>query len=172
MNRISLTIISFFLALTLGLFLVYPQYQELRLVQMRIREKNHELESKENYLSELRQVSEEIKEHEDKLLLISSALPADVSLPALFSFLQKTSSQNGLALRSLQYGGSSLSPESEIKENRISFQAIGSYASFKNFIQSLERSARLIEVDSISFSSPEEELGPFTFSVTIKVYSY
>ena len=172
MNRKSFTIICFFLALILILFLLYPRYQELRPVQIRIREKSHELERKENYLAELREISEEIKRHEGRLSLISSALPDDVSLPNLFNFLQKASSQNGLALKSPQYGGSSLLPESEIKENRISFQVVGNYTSFKNFIQYLERSARLIEVDSISFSSPDEELGLFTFSVTIKVYSY
>ena len=60
----------------------------------------------------------------------------------------------------------------EIKETRINFLLVGSYPDFKNFLFILEKSARLIDVENISFALPKEKEGLFNFNITIKVYSY
>ena len=59
----------------------------------------------------------------------------------------------------------------KLKETQIKLQLVGSYPSLKSFLSDLEKSSRIIEVDSLSFATPEE-IGPFTFDLVIKVYSY
>jgi Tfp pilus assembly protein PilO len=172
MNYILITATSFLLALVLGIGLVHPEYQELQLMEEKIEARKIELQTKEAYLQELKEISQELKEYEAELSVIDSALPYDASLPSLLDFLQRISSENGLVLNSTKRTGISLfEEESKIKENQLTLELTGDYPSLKNFLQVLEKSARLIEVESISFSAPEEE-GPFTFDIVIKVYSY
>jgi len=171
MNRLLITGISLLLTLILGLVLIYPKYQEFQLLKEKIEARKIELQTKEDYVQKLKQTSQELKQYTAELSIINSALPADASLPTLLDFLQKISSENGLILKSTKRTGISALEESEIKETQISLQLMGDYPSLKNFLQILEKSARLIEVNSISLLAPEEP-GPFTFDIIIKVYSY
>jgi len=172
MNRILITAISFFLALAMGLVFIQPKYQELKLIEEKIEARRAELQSKEDYLQKLKDTSQKLDQYRIvELSIIDSSLPPDASLPNLLDFLQKTSSENGLVLKTTKRTGVSLVPDSEIKETKLSLQLIGDYPSLKNFLQTLEKTARLIEVDSISFSAPDKP-DLFTFDIIIKIHSY
>lgn len=171
MTRSPYIYILFFLLLTLilGLVLIYPQYQELTLVKEKIEEKKTELQSKEEYLSNLQKTSEKLNQYETELSVLDSALPSDPSLPSLFAYLQKTASENGLILKEMSPATSL--PSEGPQETRIHIKMTGLYPSLKTFLTDLENSARMIEVDSVYFASPKKE-GPFDFEIEIKVYSY
>ena len=117
-------------------------------------------------------MAEDLKNYQNQLAKIDSALPLDTDLPALFDFLQKASSQSGLILKSISHLDPKPSPDfAQLKESEVSLTVSGVYASFKNFLSVLEVTARLIEAQAVSFSSIPEE-GPREFKLTIKVYSY
>jgi len=186
MNKPIAIAICLYLTLVLGVGLLWPKYQDWKDFQKKIEEKRIELQYKEEYFSELNKASDTLKEYSQALLKIDSSLPADPDLPSLFDFLQKASSQNGLILKGISpisttffedyyppptlptFGGAL---SSKIQETHLSLSLVGSYFAFKNFLLTLEKSARLIEVESIDFSSPKKgEI--FTFNLKIKVYSY
>lgn len=168
MNRPITIAICIFLTLILGVVFINPKYQELRGIRERIRVKKAEIQSKEKYFSDITDVSEQLKEYEAQLSKIDSALPPDVSLPALFNFLQTATSQNGLVLKGMSPG---FTVQGRFGETSVSLVVTGSYSSLKSFLSTLEKSARMIETESISFSSPGET-GLFTFNLRIKVHSY
>lgn len=184
MPRIITILICIFATLILILFLVWPKYKDLRSSQLEIKRKETELGYMEEYFSDLSKTSEELTRYEVELSKIDSALPADPSIPSLLNFLQKTSAQNGLIFK--DFGGFSIvSPPkpgegkapskegelpSKIKKIHIDFEVSGSYPALKNFLTTLENSARIFEVESISFSSEEEEI--FSFDLAIETYSY
>ena len=169
MNRSTIIITCFLLTIILGAFLLYPKYQDFVVIKKQVEAKENQLQSKQEYLSNLSQNSEQLKEYQEKLLVINTALPSTLSLPSLFDLLQKTASQNGLILKDMD---SSLVTNPEgIQEVRVDLKAVGFYSGFKSFISVLEKSARMIEIESFSFSTPEEgEI--FDFVLTIKAYSY
>jgi len=169
MTRLNTIIICLLITLVLGVVLVYPKCQELSLLQKNIKVKKLDLESKEEYLSHLNDLSEKLKKNEAQLSKIDSALPSEPSLAALFDFLQKASSQNGLVLQEIS--AITPPPPEGLRETRVTLVMTGSYLSLKSFLSTLEKSARMIEPESISFSYPEE-IGPFSFNLRIKVYSY
>jgi len=172
MNRQIIIVISLFLVLILGVGLVSPKYQDLKQLSKKIGEKQAELQSKKEYFSNLKETSEELKNYEVQLSKIDSALPPDPGLPALFDFIQKASSQSGLVLKEISPSSTKLSQNFEgLQETESSLSVSGSYSSFKNFLLVLEKTARLIEIESISFSSSEKET-PINFNLRIKVYSY
>lgn len=170
--------IIFLVALVLIIWQDLPKFQDLSLIQTEVKEKKLEIQSQEEYFSSLSSTLEELKKYEVELAKVSSALPSDspLSISNLSDFLQKTSSQNGLILRKISTVSSpnekvSTKEKTGLKENYISLTLEGSYPSFKNFLSVLEQSARLIEVENISFLSPEKG-DIFSFDLRIKVYSY
>lgn len=169
-----ITIICFLSTITIGFFLLWPKFQALETTKVSIAPKRQELQEKEKFFLKIEEDRKKIEKHQAQLSKIASALPddAEISLSSLFRFLQVTSGQTGLILTEISSFAISPIEGKEIKKTQVSFQVMGSYASLKSFLERLEKSARIIIVENISFSAPEEEGGLFTFNIGIKVYSY
>ena len=162
-------------AFAIGFFASLPRYQELKNTQIAIASKNVELQYKEQYFTDITDTAKELTKYKEELLKVNSILPSDLSIPTLFSFLQTVSSQNGLTLGGLNLSAISGASEGEglgIREIGVSLSASGSYSSLKSFLSTLEKTSRLIEVDSLFLSSPQEKDKPFSFNLQIKTYSY
>jgi Tfp pilus assembly protein PilO len=185
MPRLVIIIICVALSLLIIFFLVYPQYQEFKSVRAQIDGKNTELQYLEEYFSKLNQASEKLKEYDSQLSKIDTALPTDAPLVllSLVDFVRETSYQNGLIFQNListsisapKVSGQAATDTdaglpSNIKEISMSFRASGSYFALKNFLNALENNAKIIEIETISFSSEEEELP--TFNIKITTYCY
>ena len=166
MNKLIIIGVCLVLALAIGLTLTWPKYQSLRILWQNIEVKEEELQSKEEYFNQIRNISIELEKHTDALDKIASALPETPALPSLFNFLQSSASQTGLVLEKIKLIGLD---EGEI---RVSCQVVGGYPAFKNFLLALEKSARLIEIEKIAFESPEEFDEPFQFTAEIKAHYY
>ncbi len=162
----------FFFSLIMGAVILWPRFQDLREIQAEMGRVSGELQYQEQYFSQLADIQEQFKNYEEKLSKINSALPNDPSLASLFNFLQKASSQSGLILKGISPFTASYSEGNpSLRKTQFSLELSGSYPSFKEFLSAIEKSARLIEVENISFSTPKEG-DTFTFNLRIKVYSY
>jgi len=182
MPRLLSSIVFLFLTLILALFLLLPQYQRLRNLQIEIKVKKTEIENQENYLKHLNDLSEKLKKYQPEISKIDSTLPPRPDLPSLLHFLQKASSQNGLVFKDLGTFsiilpkklegpvGEMPKASPEFKEISLDFGVSGSYSALKNFLSTLEKSARLILVESLSFSVEKEETP--SFKLKIKTFSY
>lgn len=174
MNRTITIVICLLLSLALGVFLVWPRYQEFKIKKVDVLKKEAELQNLKEYLSEINLLSQEIEKYSTEISKIETALPSRFSLPSLINYLQKTTFENGLILKS--YNLTLAVPnlpeqESGLKEFSLTLDFSGSYSAFRDFLLVLEKSSRLIEVENISFSSPEKEK-PYDFNLGIKVHSY
>ena len=172
MNKPIIIIVSIPLVLLFVIFYLFPSYQELMRLEKMIEVKEEELSKREESIRDLKNIEEKLKNYQEEIVKIDSAMPADVDLPALFDFIQKAGSQSGLALKSISH--SDVRPLSGLEglgETEVSLELSGVYDSLKNFLPVLETTARLIETQSVSFSSDPED-GPNEFKLTIKVYSY
>ncbi len=176
MSRIiPIIIIIILLALTSGgYFLWWPKYQEFKNKELELEMKDESIRQKEEYLSKLEGYINKLSEYANELSKIDTALSANPSKPALYNFILKTSAENGLILNSVDIGEIS-SEEEGIQEIPLSISVSGSYAAFRNFLSVIYKNARLFEIDSIGFSSPEtteEEKKLFTFSLVLKARTY
>ncbi len=196
MSRFLLiTIINFIFSFFIGLVLVFPLYQDFKAVQLQIENKEREFQLKQEYFSEIEKISKKLKTYPEELIKIDYALPNELFLPFLYDFFQGISSQNGLILQSItsSYNPSTSNINSDnsdkigesqesktekswsnIKEVKINISLSGSYTAFKNFLYSLEKSARLIEVENISFSfiTEQEQDSVILFNVSLKTHIY
>jgi Tfp pilus assembly protein PilO len=194
MPRLATIITCLLIAILLVAFVVLPKYREYSDANLKIKMKNIDIENQQKYFSQIKDTSEKLKNYSEELKKINYALPKEPFLPEVLDFLAQASSQNGMTFRKLTSSSvaspkapaatasSSPTPESEkskispkLKEINVEFEVSGNYSSLKNFISTLEKSARLIEIESITFSSSQtktaEETSP-TFVFKIKTYSF
>ena len=189
-KKLLIAIILFGLSFVIGLVFCFPKFQEMRVAQKQLESKEIELEQKKAYFEEIDILSEKLKQYPDELAIIDFSLPDDFSLPFLFDFFEKIISRNGLFLTNISQSQDSQSsfrssrssakpeiseetePGNKLKESRTSLSLSGSYFAFKNFLYSMEKSARLIEVENASFALPEDKISTLNFNITVKTNSY
>ncbi len=162
--------IVFVLSVVLIVVFILPQYKDFNSLKKEIIEKEARLQSQEDYLKELQQTLKEVEKRKEDFEKLESALPDELLLTDFLNFLQKTTSQTGLILKDISSATIS-GEEKGVKTARINFELEGNYSSFKNFLLVIEKSARLVEVESISFESPKEE-ETFHFKIAIVIHSY
>ncbi len=95
--------------------------------------------------------------------LVASALPMSLDLPNLLVSLETLISSSGLVSEAIEVKPAGL----------INITVLGNYESLKVFLKELERSLRIFDVETISFTVPtlsEGGAGDFRFSLSIKTY--
>lgn len=162
-------------ALILATYFVLPQYQEFKRVNNQVNQIQTQVLETERYFSNLSQILESLRNYEDSLGKIESALPEDPNLSALLNFFQKKSSENGLLLKNISTakGGRREVKKgilAKVEETYLNLSLSGPYLSLKGFLETLEKSSRLIEVESISVDVLREGLPEY--NLLIKVYSF
>lgn len=160
----------------LVVFVILPKEREFKNVQSRAAEKKAELEAKSEYYFRLENVWEDLQRREDGLKKVDTIIPDRIDFSSLLNFLQQSAQESGVILKSVTFKGSNpieSETKMKIKMNYFAIEIVGVYPAFKNFLSALEKSARLIEVENISFSSatPKEEIDTKNIQLTIKAYS-
>jgi len=163
-------IIVFAISIAIIFFLVLPKYRSYSGFKKEAAEKSAELQSQEEYIEELKSTHQKLKTYQESLAKIESAIPENRSLSEVLSFFQETASQTGLIMEKVNQTFVTSGLEEDIKITKIDVGLRGNYEGFKNFIETIEKISRLIEVDSIYFIYPNRG-DLFDFSISANVYS-
>ena len=159
-------------SLGMGIGVLWPKYTEFTSLKNTVKAKEAQFAEGEEYFAELAKAEEELAKYQRSLDKIDAALPDYPALASLFHFIQQASSQTGLILRSVSPPlTGSAGKGSQLKKTEANVQVAGSYPSFKQFVSTLEKSARLIEIENISFTNSEQGQQT-TFNIRVKVFSY
>lgn len=179
MNKSFITPILFFIILLITVYIFLPEFYLFNNSKEELESRNQEIQSIEAYHQKINDTFNELKKYEGELSKINSALPDSYFPPSLFNYLQKTSAESGMFLKGVSLamvptkttkvspGGET--PEQNIKENYVNINLIGSYNSFKTFLESIEKSSRMIETENVLIETSEEVLN---FILLLKVSSY
>jgi len=164
-----------FIILLLILFLVVPEYNTFKKLQTDLGEKIAQYNAEYDYYAQITKTYYELQSRQDDLKKIDDALPQNSDLGAIIYFFQEAAKENGLIVKDLFLSKSSPTTSSSdvsktVKDIVFSIDLLGDYASLENFIISLEKSSRIFEVTTISFTS--ESGPPYSFSLQIKTHSY
>lgn len=189
-NKPVFSIILLIINLILVFLFVFPKYQDGKNLEMSFFEKQSEYDNALNYYTDVSEALKNIEERQNALGKIDSALPHEPSFSSLAYFLNQKADESGLIIKSITFsqtsrevnqqvlsGGSSAG----IKNIVFTINTAGSYQGLKHFLFSLERSARLFEVNTISFASSEpsknkgvlqNRLETYSFKLELKTYAY
>lgn len=177
MNRPIIAAIALYFTLAIGVLLIWPKYKELSLIKKTIEKQETEIKNTNDYFEKLRKIDSDLAAKPEAISKIDSALPGESSPTDLFNFFQSISSNNGLILKEVTLG-STLRPAgilSKTKATDFTVTVVGTYPAFKNFLSETEKSARLINVKNISFSSASlasKKTGAISFTMTVETYAF
>lgn len=154
-----------------GLF-VWPKYQDFKILKVELQNKKDELSVREQYLADLELLSAKLENYPEELKRINLAVPDRPNAAHIFDWLQAASSANGLVLKHFGFSAaSSLLKKPEIRATGINLELSGTYPALLSFLAEIEKSARLFELSSLIFFSPEKG-DIFPFEISLKVHSF
>lgn len=164
-------------------FFWVPKYREFKKNNAQLNVESGKVKLKKDYLFELETQINNLTEYQEVLSKINSALPMEYSPDALFSFVQKKASENGLVVT--QAGFSKIPSASTgnvaqkggvtVSKIDIAATVTGKYSSFRSFLESVYKNSRLIEVKGIKFEhgkEEEEKLDVFDFNLELEASYY
>ena len=169
-----LSIVLFIVSIAVGVFMIWPNYQQLSISQQQLAEKEARLQIKENTLVELKELRKELGMYETELEKIRVSIPEDLQLPSLYDLVQSLSSLSGLLMQSISSSTEELSEEttSDLKMTGLSIRLSGSYEGLKEFLSRLNSSARVLNLQAITVVASGTEGEGLGIEAQIEAYSY
>lgn len=162
-----ITIGSWALSAVVLLFWTWPSLQEFGLTRQALKTQEAELQSRENYFSQLAALNQQLQTYANELARLDAALPSSPSLPQLYDTAQDIAASSGLVLTSV----SAAVAEGKLKEIDVKVTLEGSYAGLKEFLQGAQTSSRFMKAKYLDFATPKEG-GRFEFHISLLAYSY
>lgn len=162
--------------------LVMPQFrasQDLRSLNTRL--KGEARVAREKITSTQSVIDQFEALEQSDIARVEAALPKELDLPNLLVLVESLISSSGLIVQDIDVRSTARvapqaatqEPPSEGREEAsIDFSMIGTYESFRSFLEDAERSLRIFDAKSLNFSSPSisQGVGGFRFSVTMNTY--
>lgn len=180
MNKPIIIIIFLILIVMVAFLFVIPKYQQYHDLQDEIAKKQAQYSGESIYFARISDILTGLESRASVLDKIQSALPADVSLASLVDFLQKKANENGVLITSTVFSQlPSLALDQTTKTNALSgakdilftVSVTGGYDGLKSFLLAMDNSARLFEVDTLSFSKVESLSGVKTAKTQPQQYN-
>ena len=194
-----ITILLLIFSGALFFLLVMPQFREVRaLADAKTRLQGEVATVQEKIISTKNTIAKFMAIEREDVARIEAALPKEIDLPNLLVLVESLVSSSGLITQDIDVlvskpvvgvarsqaavaGARGISPRflsKPTEEDRghraatIALSMLGTYESFKGFLQDAERSLRIFDVETISFSSPAsgQSTGVFRFSMKMKTY--
>lgn len=162
-------------------FLTVPEYNNYQDLQVQLAEKTAEYNAQVDYYAAIKKTHNDLIARQEEIKKIDEALPQDPAINKVVYYLQDEIKKNGMIMKNLFLSKTS-SGTGNIKEIVFSTNLVGDYASLERFIIALEKSSRIFDVTSITFSTgttttatranPASSASSQGFSLQIKTYSY
>jgi len=174
----GLFVSSIFLSLVLlwvGARSAWMQIQALKLEQSLARQTLSSLTTKVGQLEALTEdwAAEEL---DSRFESFDRAVPSESSIPALLTEIQAIAQKCGAGISSLQFSESVSSEESTSRgweEVRLNFTSTSSFAVLQSLLQTMEVASRVIDVETIQFSTGSDTgTGTADVQTTMVLISY
>jgi len=167
-----LTIINLLFISALAAIFIIPNFQKYQELKAEFIQKTADVKAKRDYSDNLKDSRQKISDLQPKMSKIETAVPGDLNLPVLFDYFQKVVAQEGLVMRKISLGSTILALDNPaVQRTTVSLEILGPYSSFKGFLNQMEKSSRLIQVESLAVLAPEEGQNQdiLTYRLTVSV---
>jgi Tfp pilus assembly protein PilO len=131
-----------------------------------------QIENQNDFLAQLKATEAKLIENDEIVAKIENALPLGPDAASLLDFLDESAERNGVNLEQIIWLDKNTATESRVEDYIMSISFSGSYYSFINFINDVEKSSRIIDINQIEFSAGHEAGLPIEFKLYLKIHSY
>lgn len=158
-------------------FLVMPAYEDVGSRRTVREEKKEIIIELENLKKKTAQWRADFSKAEKSIVKMNLALPNGEDFPNLIVSLEDLAGSSGVVLGLIDFGGVIRGRSSAVKSDKVNALALdltmqirGTYEAFKLFLDKIESNVRVLDIQSITFSSDSAKAGMFDFVVLAKVY--
>lgn len=152
-----------------GMLFVVPAFNDFTLLGKSIEQREQEIQSNEDYFEQINALNSQLGSYRSGLENIDYALPDNADLPLFYHTMQQYAAQGGLLLSDLSITAQE-SADGGVQPIQVSLAAEGSYDSIKNFMTTLQDSAKIFTIES--FNTGVGESGSVFLNITYTTYSY
>ncbi|HLD70397.1 MAG TPA: type 4a pilus biogenesis protein PilO [Negativicutes bacterium] len=182
LNKPIATILILLITGLLAFLFVLPEYRRSGQLQVEEKEKEAEYTGKAAYYANISTLAENLESRKTALVKVDSALPEELSVAAATNFFQKKAAETGSVVKSVVFSDSLAPARDKIESKKLrsitfSVDLLGNYQGLKTFLLALEKSSRIFEVATISFSTLKDFAAAdlpktYDFKLEIKTYAY
>jgi Tfp pilus assembly protein PilO len=152
---------------------IVPKYFQYQEIQKKLLNQQSFLDNQTQYFSKIAEIENRLQQSAEAMNKIDSAIPNGTNFSTLVTFFENTGKETGVIIKTVTIGNQTLkSGQERLKENSLYLSLVGTYSAFKNFLYKLENSARLFEVDEISFANTQPGTDFFNYNLKVRTYSY
>lgn len=158
-------------------FLIMPAYEDVSSLRAVRDEKKDIIIELGNFIKKIAEWRDNFAKFEEGRAKMNLALPSGEDFPNLIVSLENLAGSSGVILGSIDFGaavrGRSIAAKSDevnALASDLTIQVSGTYEAFKAFLDKVESNARVVDIQSISFSSNTDKAGIFDFTILAKVY--
>ena len=187
MKKIFIIPLLLFASFLMFLYVVLPQISNANKAEEDFLVAEEAFIARQQYFRGLKSSLGEMAAYQNTLEKIEASLPGEISLSLLIDFFNQKADGNGLVLKSLapisgpesgqniqniQSAEAGLAGMAQAKKASVQYFSLvfgGSVTSFESFLKDIETSARLIDVENISF---QQNLGELSSSINLSIKVY
>lgn len=166
-----------FIVVAIGLFFGFtnPRYQDAKIVRDEVARFDDALDKAKELTALRDELSLTYSSFtESELNRLDTLLPDTIDTVRLIIDVDRVANAHDLTLLNIavsgESGGQTVGPDSRpYGVTHLSFNVSTTYQQFKAFLADLERSLRILDVDSISFGQPDA-VGNTTYTIRAKTY--
>lgn len=155
MNHSLFIPIFFFGAVLIFSYLILPEQFLLQDSKSKLKAEELEIIQAKQHVASLQNIAKGIKNNAKYLTIIKESIPNKPSLPSFLNMLQQNAVQSGLVLKDVSANFPQRSAgfsDKKIQTIQVAIKLIGDYQSFKNFLNLLEKSTKIVNVKHIEIS--------------------
>lgn len=173
---IILPFVLFFAALAIGFWILWPLYGDITAALLSREQSQDNLAQRKKLTENLERLISQYNERNSDIASLGKAVPSDQNIPELLVNLEAIASENGLIFGSVNFKPKDLKAPG-VKTLIAEIRVKGSYPDFLNYLKILEKSLRIFDVMSVSFSgvSPGQigaKINDLEFNLTVNTYYY
>ncbi|MEK7629102.1 MAG: type 4a pilus biogenesis protein PilO [Patescibacteria group bacterium] len=150
----------FFLAIW---FVLAPAWSDVSALRKEVDLKKTSIELEKKIVEKLNSINQVLDTQKSNVERLEQAIPSSEFKPELISIMESLANQNGLSLTSVNIelpieSGSvsnrrgSTAPKESIGKLLVSINASGTYSSFKSWLEAVQKSLRILDINKITFS--------------------
>jgi len=146
-----LPFILFFAALAIGFWFLRPLYGDIQSAFELKKQNQDNLTQRKKLTENLERLINQYNEREQDVASLNKAVPSGQNIPELLVNLEAIASENGLIFENVNFKPKDLKAKG-IKTLVAEVKIKGSYPAFLNYLKAVEKSLRIFDVVSVSFS--------------------
>ena len=160
------------IAIVLFWALALPFYNGISDLDAAVKEREDLLNSRTAIITNIKNLNKEYQKRIPEIAKLSAIVPSKKSIAEVLSAINDVSAKNGVQLSSSAMMGQKTSATDTVPYNLLSLEMelSGSYPGLTNFLKSLERNLRLVDITSVDAATSFGTISTLNFNVKGNAY--